>query len=264
MNHKLYENYGMNFLDDFENYAGTEVKLFNVFEGKIPNNLNQNYKKIQTIPFQCPDHQRFLNFFSNLYEARGLRIEQELNKTNNKINLNFKMDFRYDAIRFSFKVFAINLIKKMELDTDYLIWTDADLRCKKKFDKNDLSFVFPEDNELVSYLGRTHFPQNNPFSECGFLIFNCKNKNFHNFINRMIQIYGTGEIFSLKEWHDCWVFDETRREYEKKGEKFKNISRDYSHTEHPFMKSGLEEYFDHLKGPDRKKAGRSFKEDFIK
>lgn len=264
MNHKLYENYGMKFLNDFETYASPDIKLFNVFEGEFPSNLNRGYNKIETISFDCPQHQRFLKYFSNLYEARGLKIQQELNKKENKINLNLKMDFRYDAIRFSYKVFAINFIKKKNLDTNYIIWTDADLRCRKQFSKDDLNFALPKADEVFSYLGRTHFPKDNPYSECGFLIFNCKHKNYENFINRMVQIYETGEIFSFKEWHDSWIWDEARKEYEAKGDKFNNISKGYSHTEHPFMNCGLEEYFDHLKGPERKKAGKSFKDDIVK
>ena len=46
--------------------------------------------------------------------------------------------------------------------------------------------------------------------------------------------------------------------------KFKNISGLYTNTEHPFVNCGLGEYFDHLKGDDRKKNGKSFEDDYVK
>ena len=60
----------------------------------------------------------------------------------------------------------------------------------------------------------------------------------------MTDIYVTGEIFSLNEWHDSWIWDYVRLEFEKKKTKFKNISNIY---EHPYINSGLGEIFDHLK-----------------
>ena len=115
----------------------------------------------------------------------------------------------------------------------------------------------------MSYLGRDSFPKNNPYSECGFLGFNLKHKNFNNFLDRMIEIYITGEIFSFQEWHDSWIWDKVREEFEAEKISFKNISGNFSHVEHPFVNCGLQKFFDHLKGPDRKKKGQSFDQDFI-
>ena len=100
----------------------------------------------------------------------------------------------------------------------------------------------------MSYLGRK-----DSYSECGFLGFNLKHPEFYNYINRVINIYITGEIFSLKEWHDSWIWDHVRIEFEEKNILFKNISgKGYAHH-HPFINSGLENFFDHLKGPVRKR-----------
>ena len=82
-------------------------------------------------------------------------------------------------------------------------------------------------------------------------------------INRIIKIYTSGEIFSLQEWHDSYIWDHVRSEYEDKKIKFKNISnKGYDHY-HPFINSGLEEFFDHLKGPNRKKDGVSPEKDYL-
>ena len=45
----------------------------------------------------------------------------------------------------------------------------------------------------MSYLGREK-----NYSECGFLGFNLLHTEFKNFINRMTDIYSTGEIFFFK------------------------------------------------------------------
>jgi hypothetical protein len=70
-------------------------------------------------------------------------------------------------------------------------------------------------------------------------------------------MYENGELFKLKEWHDCMVFDHVRTQYEKNGIKFSNLSAHLLEAEHPFMLTELAIYFDHLKGPQRKKIGHS-------
>ena len=262
MNQKIYDSYGKFFLDDFEEYADPSIFLLNVFEGELPNNL-KNFQKVKFIPFQCPIHNKFMRYFSKLYEARGLKITQTKNNSNNKIEIKFQMNFRYDAIKFSYKVFSINFVKSLIKESDYLIWTDADLRCFKKFSSNDLNSFLPNKDQIMSYLGRTLFPLQNPYSECGFLGFNIKHKMFDSFITRMIEVYSSGEIFSHEEWHDSWIWDDIRREFEKNGYKFKNISGKFENIEHPFVNCGLQEFFDHLKGPERKIKGKSHDNDFV-
>ena len=111
----------------------------------------------------------------------------------------------------------------------------------------------PFENECLSILQRK-----NNHSECGFLGFNIRNSLTIKLINRVIEIYSSGEIFSLKEWHDSFIFDFVIAEFKKENIKIKNISGKGYETDHPFIYSGLENFFDHLKGPERKKKGSSF------
>ena len=53
-----------------------------------------------------------------------------------------------------------------------------------------------------------------------------------------------------------------RIEFEGSGIQFKNISGAASSTDHPFINTDLGIYFDHLKGPERKRIGQSFIEDY--
>ena len=260
MNYELFQNYGKNFLESFDNKAHPKLKLLNIFEGI--EDFKFGTDRIINKFFFDEVHRNFLKYFSPLYEANGHRLQ--FIKEGERYKVNYNYDFRWNAIKFSFKVFAINFSLKFINNERYLIWTDADLICKNSFGSDVLEKFFPENDELYSYLGRTHYPPKNPFSECGFIIFNLKHPKFFSYMKRIIEIYTTGEIFCIQQWHDSWIWDHTRKEFELKNIKFKNISGDYSHTEHPFVNCGLGEHFDHLKGDDRKKNGKSFEEDYKK
>lgn len=258
MNKKLYEEYGKRFLEEFNQCAGENIKLLNIFEGLEI--IHNNSDKIKNIIFQDESHKKFKKFFGNLYEANGIKMN--IFNQNGEQRVSFQTNFRYNAIKFSFKVFSIKYSLNFLESEDYLIWTDADLRCKKNFSSNDLIEFLPEKDQVMSYLGRTHFPPGRPYSECGFLGFNLKHKEFKQFINRMVEVYSSGEIFSYVEWHDSWIWDQIRLEFEEKNINFKNISGPiFEKLEHPFVNCNLGKFFDHLKG-NRKNTGSSHKEDY--
>jgi hypothetical protein len=81
-------------------------------------------------------------------------------------------------------------------------------------------------------------------------------------LNRVALIYRDGEIFTFEQWHDSWIWDQVRAEYERLDINFKNISGAATITDHPFINCELGHFFDHLKGPERKKLGKSFEEDY--
>ena len=259
MNERLYNFYGRTFLFEFAKYASKDIKLFIIFEGEYPEEIINISENIIIIPLLSEEHKKFIKYFGALQEARGLKIKIFFDQGEQKIN--FRPDYRFDAIRFSFKPFAIHQsLQYIPREIDYLIWTDADLRCKKKFETNDMIAFLPQNNEVMTYLGRKE-----SYSECGFLGFNLKNKITKEYINRIIEIYLTGEIFSLDQWHDSYIWDYARIEFEKNDEiKFKDISGDGFNYEHVYIKSGLDNFFDHLKGPIRKKEGKSLEEDHSK
>ena len=258
LNQKIYKDYGKNFINEFVQYASKEIKLYLVFEGDPPPELEIFPNNIIVIPFISNKHTHFMKFFGQLYEANGYKIKFYKESGENKININ--SDYHFNSVKFSYKPFAIHqLLPKLQKDIETLLWTDADLRCKKKFDSNSLKNFLPDNDILISYLGR----KKPWYSECGFLGFNLKHPDLNNYINRVIDIYVTGEIFSLEQWHDSWIWDHVRLEFEKnKNTKFKNISGEGANFDHPFVNCGLEEFFDHLKGVDRKKMGKSFDSDF--
>lgn len=258
MNKMLFEQYGERFLDEFNKHASDEIKLYLIFEGQFPKNTKL-FDKVEVIPLNNIRHKNFIKKFGKLNDAKGLRINELTENGQKKVR--FYFDIRWDSIKFSFKPFSIyQSLKHIPLNLDYLIWTDADLRCKKKFNSDDMKEFLPEDGEIMSFLGRK-----DTYSECGFLGFNLRNKLTKEFINRVIDIYETGEIFSLGEWHDSFIWDHVRIEFtNQKNGFFKNISGDSYEKAHVYINTKLGEFFDHLKGPKRKELGNSFQEDYNK
>jgi len=259
MNKKLYNFYGKRFLEEFAKFASNEIKLFIIFENELPDEILHISDNIIVIPLMSELHNSFMKKFGSLHEARGLKIKTF--KENGETKINFRPDYRFDAIRFSFKPFSIHQsLSYIPQDLDYLIWTDADLRCKKRFLPEDLTNFLPKEDEVMSYLGRE-----NAYSECGFLGFNLKIDETEKYINRVIEIYESGEVFSLQQWHDSFIWDYVRKEFEEKEiSKFRDISGTGHNKEHVYINTGLDKFFDHLKGPQRKEDGNSSEEDYAK
>jgi len=254
-NEKLYEAYGKRMCQEFSEKSDGSVRLAVIFEGV--NSPVENFRNVEFELFDDPDHRVFLRKFSHLHEARGLRVKFE---PNNQVNLAW--DFRFDAVRFSFKIFSIIQALKTYSPTDNFAWIDADIRCLSDFGATDLMPFFPDENELMSYLGRNNFPPSGPYSECGFLGFNSRHPLIDEFLRRVANLYKDGEVFAHKEWHDSWLWDQIRKEFQLRNIAFKNISGPFETSAHPFINCGLGKFFDHLKGPKRKQLGRSMAEDY--
>ena len=260
MNDSLYEEYAHLFLKEFNQYAGKDIHMINFVDKGSTEIFKVKYDKIDSKLLNCELHERFLRFYGNIASAKGIRIK--LDKDTGKYKVQFS--YQFNAITYSYKVFAMNKAFQFAKNNnyDYLIWSDADMRCKKKFTLEDLEEFLPNKDDLMSYLGRSHFPTP-PHSETGFLAFNIMHTEFNNFINSVINTYMTGKVFTFDQFHDCWVFDRVREEYEQLGYKFKNLSGDYAYTEHPFINTNLGLFFDHLKGPSRKSTLKSHDNDYV-
>jgi hypothetical protein len=104
---------------------------------------------------------------------------------------------------------------------------------------------------MMTYLGR-----GGQYSECGFLGFNMKHPEIHNFAREMVRMYNSDDIYKLVECHDSFIWDHVRKKFElEKGVKNNNIG-DHKKA-HVQARSVLGMYYDHTKGPSRKSAGFS-------
>jgi hypothetical protein len=155
-----------------------------------------------------------------------------------------KYNFRQDAWRFSKKVFAIDLVApKMN---GRLIWLDADT---VTFANVPIEFLqrMPPDDYGIAHLDRPGY-----HSECGWIGYNLEVQGVRQFIARFAALYYSKEVFTLKEWHDSWVFDWLRKQMPE----VKSWAIPYKSSVHPFVYSELGQYMDHLKGA-RKQTGIS-------
>lgn len=161
-------------------------------------------------------------------------------------------DYRLDYVRFSFKVFTLeqSMIFALERGLDYLVWLDADVMIKKPLDYSHFEKWLPKD-KVATYLGRKDWDH----SECGFMIFNLKNGG-KEFIARLKNMYVTDEVLTLPQWHDSYVFDRIRDEFNSANGKdvFNNLTSGIPGRD-VFDDSVLKEFMEHKKG-NRKFAAK--------
>ncbi len=178
--------------------------------------------------------------------------------------------FEYDAIRFSYKVFAcIDAYYKTK--PDMLWYLDADIITFEKIPMSWLEHILPN-TAFTSYLGR---PKKG-FSETGYYAFNTTHKYATEFFERWEQYYAEDLFFNIQKgflnhfpiagYTDSFTFDAVRLEMEQAG-KIKNEDLNDGRwsgdrkARHPFINSELGQYMDHLKGYNRKVAMTSKKRD---
>lgn len=253
-NAKLYHEYGHNFLSSWQKNCGPDIKLYIFFEGEGIEEVQKDFQSESIIiqPIDSPLLNEFKLKFGQFKEANGFRFDIS---PENKLSM--KYNYRYDAMRFSFKAFSIYRAVFEFNIKNKIAWIDSDVICKKYFDIDSLTDIFPDQNEISSYLGRSSFPKPNAYSECGFVGYNLDHKDAINFLSEFINLYLNGDIFRLIEWHDCMAYDYVRSQYESQGHAFKNLSGEFTTSDHPFILTKLGDFFDHLKGPVRKQRGFS-------
>jgi hypothetical protein len=139
------------------------------------------------------DRYRVLPFSeSNLRSMMAIRVREA--------ELNYRRgDFRWQAGRFSWKVFAMQEVFATFPDEPSITWLDADSILKPGFDEW-LEQVFSP-THAVSFLGRTH---KSIHAETGLINFiGLKGREL---CERIINIYRSLELFEFNEWHDGYVF----------------------------------------------------------
>jgi len=254
-NEELYDEYAKNFLETFIEKSDKSIRLNIFYDGnfdEIKKKYALNIDKIRFFEFQSKEWNNFYRKFGHLTDANGYRF-----KCVDGIDKLEGPSYRWRAVKFSFKVFSVYLASKIEDISSDIVWIDADNVCINNFNEENIKQFLPNEDELMSYFGRDTVPPEFPHSETGFVGFNLRHEKFNSFIKTAISFYTTGELFSLKFYHDCLVYDTTREIFEMAGVKFRNLSGEFISEEHPLVKSELGKYFDHLKGEKRKNMGFS-------
>lgn len=157
-------------------------------------------------------------------------------------------DYRWDAIRFAHKVAAV--CHAARSDADVVIWLDGDIVTHSPINIDELDSLSPSGDEWVAWLDRI-----NIYPECGFYMLNCRHPRHIEMINALQGIYEDDKLFSLPEWHDCFVLQSL---VQSTGIRTKSLSGSGRKTSHPLVNGPLGKWLDHLKGR-RKQLGRTNK-----
>jgi hypothetical protein len=165
---------------------------------------------------------------------------------------NPRKQFRWDAVRFCYKVFSVALAETMISD-GWLIWLDADSHTHSAVPLDALKTLCPRDS-MISYLGRGE----SYHSECGWVAYNLDHPATRSFIRQFVGMYISDAIFQEREWHDSYIWDVARKQYQNQ-HRFHNLNPEPNNkglAGHPFINSELGRYMDHVKG-QRKNQGQS-------
>jgi hypothetical protein len=110
-----------------------------------------------------------------------------------------KGDYRWQAARFSWKVFAMEEAFRAFPEDDPATWLDADSLLKPGFD-DWLSQLF-SDRHAVSFLGRAHKQLH---AETGLIDF--RSAKGRELFRKVLEIYRSLEIFDFNEWTDSYIY----------------------------------------------------------
>lgn len=166
--------------------------------------------------------------------------------------------FRWDAIRFSHKVYAV-CHAAQNTTADVLFWMDADMVCHSPITADFIRSQIP-DSVGLAFLGRRK-----KFTECGLYAMNLRDTITRAWLNEFQLAYDTGRLMTMQEWNDCWIFDITRQEVKGQHPEWQwlNWSDNLDMGEgHPLINTAWGAYLDHLKGK-RKRDGRSLSKDLL-
>jgi len=243
MNYEGWRQYGERMVESFGKWWPADVELHVYAENFTPNKSYPNLV-VHNIFDTCSNLRTFLNDYDNEYN-RGIR--------------NGKRDFKYDAIKFSYKVYAQSHAITNS-SAERLLFIDADTVTFAKPPMLTLEDMIGP-NQLCAYIGRER-SKKLPFSETGFVQYNLQVEPVKEFAKVFENIYNSGEIFTLDYQVDCFTFDTARRRIEKQFD-IQSVDLNVGFgNKHPFINTILGTFMDHLKGDMRKQKGKSAQQDF--
>ena len=237
------ERYGQRMIDTFEANWPAEVDLIVCAENCTPKTSKPNTRVVDMLAASS-DLRTFVERHRNNPMAHGQDGPPDV--------FHPKKQFRWDAVRFCYKVYAKALAADM-IESGWMIWIDADTITHSPVSMSFLHNVCPN-NAMVSYLGRGE----NYHSECGWVAYNLDASECRQFVRDFVNMYNTDAIFKEKEWHDSYIFDVLRRQFQGRC-RFHNLNpspENKGFAGHPFINSDLGRYMDHVKG-GRKEKGHS-------
>ena len=213
-----YKIYGKRFIETFDHYMPSDFELMVYSEDSDKIDYPTN----------------------NLHNAHGYDdFIAEATKREAMLHPKQYNNYRWQARRFCNKVFAVYNTYNFNYSKNKCIyWFDADVEFINTPTTEEWAAVTPDYGNL-SILNRTCWPH----SEGGFIgIYD------DDFVRTWMNIYTSGALFNLKEWHDCMAMDTAIMLC---NSMVKNLSGDPT-VKHVWPTSPLAKFCQHHKGPGRK------------
>ena len=195
LNQRLFKEYGHQFYEtynwDFDLFTYTEDSDWVAPKGKTVN-----------LFAEVPECKEFVERNKHRDPSKVIRYNANGQKMKS---------FKYDAVRFCYKVYAhTDMVLNGEYDGVIFVDADSVFRKDKPIDEAWVKNNLVRPHHMMTYLGRV-----GAYSECGFLFFNLNHSEMKKWSKRLHDVYSTDEIYTLDEWHDSFVVDVVRKEFEK-------------------------------------------------
>lgn len=225
--------FGFDLTRTAEEYLPSNAKLIVYYEGnKMPEDTDKVKWK------QYPNYR--VQAFKDGGASEKVRAKIPPKLKVNEGAYNTRKSFLHDAIRFSWKVYA--MIEHLDkCDTDYLCWVDADVIFNKKLPEGFLESLVDKDC-YASYLNRKRW------TETGWIMYNTKHPYHKTWWKHIVDMYDGQKLFNLKNWTDSHVFDAVLKISKQDGVKHVPLVRPNSNKDIAWGNSPLKEYSKHRKG----------------
>jgi hypothetical protein len=233
---KGFEEYGRRFIETFiEHWPDERLTVYH--EGEVlpefPRDERVEYRDLLTLP-------GFIEYGRLVAESDPVYRGMLRGKEGPVYN------FRFDVYKFFRKIFAITHYDAEAIIPELFAWVDADVVFKQRVPDGFLRTLLG--GKPIAHLGRPGL-----HSECGFIAWDPMAPKHNEFMRTYGQLYWSGAVRYLAEWHDSWAFDFVLTLLEIPS---RNLAKGCD-PNHPFVYSQLGLYMDHLKGPERKARGSS-------
>ena len=253
-NQSGYDRYASRMIDTFLQNWPSEVDLWVYAEDC---KVTQQHPRLHVMDFHAsvPELVAFKQRWSQDPRARGEVAMGPADKKGKQPGIGF----RWDAIRFSHKVYAVCHHAKNHCG-DVMLWMDADMVCHSPISSSFIDSQIPRPYG-IAFLGRAR-----KFTECGLYALDMQDPGTQNFVAQFQAAYDDGSIFDMSEWNDCWVFDRIRERVQLQRPTWRQLNWTEGFEKqgegHPLINTAWGAYLDHLKGR-RKDVGRSAAKDLV-
>ncbi len=154
-------------------------------------------------------------------------------------------NFRFDAAKFWKQILIPHEASLGMMDGDILIWLDGDVETVAPMTAEIIKRQLGDAD--VCYLGRE--PKH---SEIGFWAIRIS-QDARFFLETIANVFRSGEVLTLREWHSAFVWDHVRRSFETGGRlTFRNLCKPGARG-HVFPTAEIGRYLRHDKGERKPK-----------